>query len=84
MEMHGTIMEWEDTILQQQDDFMDLEAKVLKAKVPREVDIVTRSSGGKTWPSFVFEMALELLAHHTPPSCISPNILTIASTLLSG
>lgn len=29
-------------------------------------------------------MSLELLAHRTPPSCISPNILTIASALIPG
>ena len=40
--MHGTILELEDTILQQQDDIRDLKAKVLEAKVPREVDMVTR------------------------------------------
>ena len=29
-------------------------------------------------------MSLELLAHCTPPSCILPNILTMASALLPG
>ena len=77
--MQTNIHELEDTILEQQAIIMDLESRM-----PREVVMITRSPGGKICPSFVVEMSLELLAHQTPPSCISPNILTIASALIPG
>jgi hypothetical protein len=77
--MSYNITELEDTILEHQAIIMDLDSRM-----PREVGMITRPSNGKTFPSFVVEMSLELLAHQTPPSCISPNILTIASAFIPG
>ena len=33
------------------------------------------------WGEDVTRMVLELLSHHTPPSCIGPTILTVAKTI---
>ena len=75
--MQDTIRGLEVTILEQQCDIIDLEASL-----PQQM--VTRSTGGETWPSFVVGMLLELLAHRTTLSCILPNISTITSAILPG
>lgn len=38
----------------------------------------------KSWPEWIVQIIIELLSHRTPPSCISPNILTIAESLHPG
>ncbi len=44
--------------------------------------------GGKgarqSWPEWIVQIIIELLSHCTPPSCIAPNILTIAESLHPG
>jgi len=35
----------------------------------------------KGWDYSVIQIVLEMLAHHTPPSCVSANILTVVEIL---
>ena len=52
--MQTNLTELEYLFLEQQAIIMDLESRM-----PRHVRKITKSSGGKTWPSFVVEMSFE-------------------------
>ena len=39
---------------------------------------------GKTWDWCTTLLVIEMLAHRTPPSCISPNILSVLEILNTG
>ena len=36
----------------------------------------------KTWDHIVTQLVVEMLAHRTPPSCVAPNILSVAKLLM--
>ena len=36
----------------------------------------------KAWDTMTTQLILEMLAHHTPPSCVVPNILSAAEIVL--
>ena len=48
---------------------------------PRYMRKTKRSTGGLQWSEDITRMVLEMLSHRTPPSCIAPNILTVARTI---
>ena len=49
---------------------------------PQTIGKVFRPSGGLYWSDNITQLVLELLAHRTPPSCISSNILSVAKVIL--
>ena len=49
---------------------------------PQTIGKVFRPGGGIEWSDTVTQLVLELLAHLTPPSCISSNILSVANVIL--
>ena len=49
---------------------------------PQTIGKVSRPSGGLEWSDTITQLVLELLAHRTPPSCISSNILSVAKVIL--
>ena len=44
--------------------------------------VARQKGGGVEWSDTVTHLVMELLAHRTPPSCITSNILTVAKVLL--
>ena len=56
----------DDTILDKQSEIIAFDAD-LSLNTSWVIYTIVHHSGGKTWPSFVIELILELLAHHTPP-----------------
>ena len=51
---------------------------------PQTIGKVFRPSGGLYWSDTITQLVLELLAHRTPPSCISSNILSFAKVILTN
>ena len=50
---------------------------------PQKIGNVARPGGGIEWIDTVTRMVIYLLAHSTPPSCISFNILSVAKVILT-
>ena len=49
---------------------------------PQTIVEVSRPGGGLDWSDNITQLVLELLAHRTPPSCISSDILSVAKVIL--
>lgn len=52
--------------------------KLFKPKVIKKEE---RPGGGLQWDWQMRQMVLEMLSHRTPPTCIAPNILTVAEMI---
>ena len=55
---------------------------LLQKLYPQTIGKVSRTSGGLEWSDKIMQLVLELLAHCTPLSCISSNILIVAKVIL--
>ena len=49
---------------------------------PHTIGKVARLGGVLEWSDTVTQMVLKMLAHRTPPSCISSNILSVAKVII--
>ena len=49
---------------------------------PQIIGKVVRPVGGIEWSYTVTQLVLKMIAHRTPPSCISSNILSDANFIL--
>jgi hypothetical protein len=44
--------------------------------------IVEKKGNPRSWDETVTQLVVELLAHRTPPSCVSANILSVVQLLV--
>ena len=56
-------------------------AKLAKPNVIKKIKKPGSGRGGLRWGEDVTRLVLEMLSHRTPPSCIGPNILSVAITI---